>query len=54
MAQKLLAINLFEVAKVLLYSEIEEEAKAVVVRLQCLFAFGWLIFALEELRFGDH
>ena len=52
-AQKLLAVDLVEVAQVVLRREVEKEPKPVVVRSQRLLALALLIFALEELELGE-
>jgi hypothetical protein len=50
--QKLRAIDLIQVAQFVLRSEVEKEAKALVVRPQCLLALALLILALKNLKLG--
>ena len=51
--QKVLAVDLVEVAQVLLRREVKEESEAVVVRSQRLLTLALLVFALEELKLGE-
>jgi hypothetical protein len=48
--QKLLAIDVIQVAQVVLGCEVEKEAEAVVVRWQRLLALALLVFGLEQLK----
>ena len=48
--EKLLAIDLVEVAQVVLHGKVKKETEAVVVRPQRFLAFALLVFALKELK----
>jgi hypothetical protein len=48
-AQKLLAVDLIQVAQVVLRSEVEEESETVVLRPQRLLALALLVVALKKL-----